>query len=256
MFIRFSFLLFTTIIISFNALAAPSKVIHVFVALCDNQNQGIVPVPESLGNGQNPKSNLYWGAMFGVKSFFRYKTSEWIYLKSLKPDNPKILERIVFKHKTQNAYLVADAYNGLHIKSCTEDFLLACNGQQKSSITIEEASIGIGGNAELIAYCGHDGLMEFDVNLNYRNNNTKKDAIILACVSKEYFNNELKQSGANPLVWTTQLMAPEAYTLKAAIDGWLLKESNAQVKERAAQAYNKYQKCGINGARGLFATGY
>lgn len=28
-----------------------TKTIHVFVALCDNANQGVVPVPEGLGNG-------------------------------------------------------------------------------------------------------------------------------------------------------------------------------------------------------------
>lgn len=36
------------------------RTIHVFVALCDNVNQGIVHVPEKIGNGQDPKSNLYW----------------------------------------------------------------------------------------------------------------------------------------------------------------------------------------------------
>ncbi|HEX6730669.1 MAG TPA: hypothetical protein VF074_11680, partial [Pyrinomonadaceae bacterium] len=43
----------------------PFPVIHVFVALADNVNQGIVPVPPSLGNGDNPATNLYWGAAFG-----------------------------------------------------------------------------------------------------------------------------------------------------------------------------------------------
>src|SRR5687768_16999263 len=51
-------------------------VIHVFVALCDNVNQGIVPVSASLGNGDNPATNLYWGAAFGVKTFFN-KNREW-----------------------------------------------------------------------------------------------------------------------------------------------------------------------------------
>ena len=46
------------------------RVIHVLVALCDNANQGIVPVPARLGNGADPDSNLYWGAAFGVKTFF------------------------------------------------------------------------------------------------------------------------------------------------------------------------------------------
>ena len=49
-------------------------------------------------------------------------------------------------------------------------------------------------------------------------------------------------------------MAPEAYTLEAALTGWLNKETDAKIKERAAQAYHKYQKCGINGARKLFYT--
>ncbi len=37
-------------------------VVHVVVALCDNVNQGIVPVPEAFGNGQDLGANLYWGA--------------------------------------------------------------------------------------------------------------------------------------------------------------------------------------------------
>jgi hypothetical protein len=51
----------------------PFPVIHVFVALCDNVNQGIVPVSAALGNGDNPHTNLYWGAAFGVKTFLQTK---------------------------------------------------------------------------------------------------------------------------------------------------------------------------------------
>ena len=38
-----------------------TRSIHVLVALCDNINQGIVPVPPQLGDGQDPRNNLYWG---------------------------------------------------------------------------------------------------------------------------------------------------------------------------------------------------
>ena len=51
-------------------------VIHVFVALCDNIHQGIVPVSATLGNGDDPARNLYWGAAFGVKTFFT-KSKDW-----------------------------------------------------------------------------------------------------------------------------------------------------------------------------------
>ena len=87
-------------------------------------------------------------------------------------------------------------------------------------------------------------------------NDLHRQAIILASASKAYFAGPLRASGAHPLLWTTGLMAPEAYTLKSAIDGWILNEPAAQVRERAAAAYHKYQNCGLNAARRLFATGW
>jgi len=239
------------------AFAESPQTIHVFVALCDNANQGIVPVPASLGNGQDPKSNLYWGAAYGVKSYFRYKTSDWQLVKSLKAENENILERVLFKHRSKDVYLLADAYDGATIKDCTIDFLKATNGQDIQALSYEGQALHFGGGAALLAYVGHDGLMEFQVNVKCQQiAENKRQAIILACYSKDYFAPHLRQTGAQPLLGTTHLMAPEAYTLKAAIDGWLQKETGAQIDERAAQAYNRYQKCGLRGARNLFTTGY
>jgi phage-related baseplate assembly protein len=51
-------------------------------------------------------------------------------------------------------------------------------------------------------------------------------------------------------------MAPEAYTLKAALDGWIAGEDDEAIRQRAAQAYDKYQKCGSRAALRLFATGW
>ena len=45
------------------------RTVHVFVALADNQYQGIVPVPAKLGNGTDPERNLYWGSAYGIKTF-------------------------------------------------------------------------------------------------------------------------------------------------------------------------------------------
>ena len=249
--LSFLFLLFL------GGLQGYSQTLHVFVALCDNEHQGIVPVPARLGNGKDPANNLYWGAAYGVKSYFHHKAQDWILIETLEPPNSLILERVLFKHKTKEAYLLADAYDGEYIRTCTEDFLLAANGQKPERVVYKGGEQHFGGAADFLAYVGHDGLMEFDVDLTYQPmKGPSKDLAILACSSRDFFASEVEQSGANPLLWTTHLMAPEAYTLKAAIDGWLLKESGNQIRERAAQAYNKYQKCGIRGARNLFATGY
>lgn len=243
------------VLLTFNGYSA-TRTIHVFVALCDNVHQGIVPVPTKIGDGKNPKTNLYWGAGYGVKSFFHLKTTDWKLVGTLPAENPHILERVVFKHATKDVYLLADAYDGEHIKACIEAFLKASNGQDVETISVNDKTLSFGGGSQLVSYIGHDGLMEFNAEVDYVKNDRKIDAIILACYSKNYFQDEIRQAGANPILWTTHLMAPEAYTLKAAIDGWLNGESGAQIDERAAQTYNTYQKCGIKGARNLFTTGF
>ena len=99
-----------------------TKTIHTFVALCDNVHQGIVPVPKALGNGKDIKNNLYWGAAYGVKSYFKNKTADWKLVETLESDNPIILERILFKHKTKEVYMLADAYDGEKIKPVLKIF--------------------------------------------------------------------------------------------------------------------------------------
>ncbi|MEO1030286.1 MAG: hypothetical protein AAFX55_02720 [Bacteroidota bacterium] len=232
------------------------KTIHVYVALCDNENQGIVPVPTKLGNGQDPQSNLYWGALYGVKTHFK-TSKDWTLVKTFKSENPIILERLLFKHKDSETYMLADAYDGKYIKQATIDFIEATAGRNQLSINYNSSILKFGGKSNLLAYVGHDGLMEFDVEGNFSpENGEKRDAIILACVSKSYFRSYLEKTKVNPLVWTTGLMAPEAYTLKWAIDGWIMDESDLQIRERAAQAYHKYQKCGIKASRRLLVTGF
>lgn len=238
----------------------PVRVVHVFVALADNQNQGIVPVPARLGNGLDPAHNLYWGAAAGVKTFFA-RSSDWKLISCWSKPHVDVMERCVFRHRRADVYLVADAYRGDEIREAILDFLDAAAGASPETIPVPPTSpaltLSARGGANLAAYVGHNGLMDFKLPLTPRKKNeAHRDAIILACASQQYFATALRSSGAHPLLWTTNLMAPEAYTLKAALDGWIDGESGEQVRERAATAYDRYQKCGLRGARKLLVTGW
>jgi len=227
--------------------------IHIMVALCDNQYQGIVPVPKKLGNGQDPKNNLYWGALYGVKSHFK-KSEEWVLQESRQPSSI-LLERLVFKHHKNNYFIVADAYDGKYIKQTTQKFLQSSAGLEKDTLKIGDTTLGIEGNAKLVAYVGHDGLMDFQINEQLKNEDgLERDVIILACYSKNYFKPQLANANVNPLVWTTGLMAPEAYTLHDALSGYVEGESNAQIQLRAANAYSEYQGCSLKAAGNLLVT--
>ncbi|WP_293897700.1 hypothetical protein [Sporocytophaga sp.] len=232
-----------------------AKVIHIFVALCDNKYQGIVPVPTKIGNGHDPDNNLYWGCGFGIKTYFK-KSKEWKLVKLQKIDSIR-LERLIFKHTAKNYYLIADAYNGRYIKQCTTDFLRSSSGQLKDTIRINNKVIGISGNAELMAYIGHNGLMDFQLSEAFRNTDNKtRDVIILACISKNYYSSHLKSAKINPIVWTTGFMCPEAYTIHDSISGYVNNETNEKIRTRAAMAYSKYQKCSEKSARNLLVTGW
>lgn len=231
-----------------------SKTIHVLVALCDNKYQGIVPVPAKIGNGQDPNSNLYWGCAFGVRSYFKNSKS-WTLLKRYAIDSIK-MERLVFKHQSSGYFLVADAYNGKYIKDCTIDFLRSCSGKAKDTLNVNGGAIGINGNAKLLSYIGHDGLMDFSLTEKFINtDNQVRDAIILACYSKRFFQPHLKEAKARPLVWSTGLMSPEAYTLHDAIESYIKKEPAENIRTSAAKAYSRYQKCSEKAARNLLVTG-
>ena len=234
-------------------------VIHVFVALCDNINQGIVPVSATLGNGDNPATNLYWGAAFGIKTFFT-RSKHWELVSQSTPGT-EVLERLIFKRKDSDVYMIADAYRGKEIKKTMVDFLGSAAGSPGEKVTVEtptgDVDLHTHGSADLVAYIGHNGLMDFELTASptWRDERQRR-AIILACASKQYFDKALIRTGATPLLWTTNLMAPEAYVLSAAIDGWINKESDEGIRARAAAAYHKYQNCGLKAANRLFATGW
>ena len=126
-------------------IAATNKipVIHVFVALADNINQGIVPVSSTLGDGDNPKTNLYWGAAFGVKTFFS-KSRDWQLLQTFLNPSNAVLERSVFKHRSKGLYLVADAYRGKEIARATNDFFRAAAGHPGDQLKVNGTEFSTG----------------------------------------------------------------------------------------------------------------
>ena len=234
----------------------PGRVIHVLVALCDNVNQGIVPVPKFLGDGEDTVRNLYWGAAYGVRTYFS-KSANWQKLAEIPNPKENVLQRLVFKHKTQNVYLVADAYRGIKMKETVADFLAAVSGERRETLEAGGQKLQVLGSADMVAFVGHNGLMDFKLAaMPKKHDDAKRDAVILACASRSYFTAPLKAAGANPLLWTSNLMAPEAYILHDAVEGWVRNETGRQVQVRAAAAYAKYQKISQRAAEGLLVTGW
>jgi hypothetical protein len=236
-----------------------SLVVHTMVALCDNDNQGIVPVNKSLGDGQSPRTNLYWGAMYGVKSHFKL-VSNWKLVKSIQAVSDNVLERVVFQRRFSNGalvYLVADAYRGDRMEECIVDFFDSVAGRRADVVKIGDVEFEIAKGADLITFNGHNGLMDFyDLSFEPTADEKQREVAVIGCASKDYFNPHLIMVKGYPLLMTTNLMAPEAYVLEGVIDSWAMGTDGAEIRRSAGAAYHKYQKCGLTGATKLFSTGW
>jgi uncharacterized membrane protein required for colicin V production len=243
------------------ARARDYRVVHVFVALCDNRNQGIVPVPKELGDGQNPRSNLYWGALYGVWTFLR-RSSHWQEVDFTgKPRSKAVLQRCVFKSSATGTetYIVADAYDGSRMRTALTDFFRAAAGLDDVEVaagSMDHSTIKAGGGSDMVCFVGHNGLMDLTLS-SYPENSGRANpdcAVVLACRSNSYFAEPLRKAACRPLIMTSGLMAPEAYTLDAIIRSWAAGDSPAETRRKAAEVYSEYQKTSKDAAIRLFVA--
>jgi len=234
-------------------------VAHILVPLCDNDHQGIVPTTESLGDGFNLKSNLYWATSNGLKRYFKEKR-QWKMLKDIIYDKDSItLERVVFKRGYENnaeVILIVDAYRGDKMEDCLKDFFNSLAGELKDTVFIDLDTVLINAKADLIAFNGHNGLMDVFVDEVYNQDSIQKDAAVIACSSMYDFNERLNLLQAYPLVTTNNSLYPGAFIMEAVINNWALMKTDEEIKLSAGDAYHRVKQCGVIGARNLFSTGW
>lgn len=233
-------------------------VAHVVVALCDNVHQGIVPVPARIGNGQDPRTNLYWGAGYGVRSFFSRKAG---FSLQLLPHEAPVLDRLLLRRAIERSgtstslVVVAEAWDGKFIAAALARFLRLAAGHEPETLSVDGRSLRAGGHASVVAFIGHNGFMDFSPPAPPQGNRgaPPRSTIVLACASQQYFGRLLSPGDSHQLLLTTGLMAPEAYTLDAALTAVASGTSSSGVRQAAAAAYDRYQKCGSRAARRLFS---
>ena len=215
---------------------AEHKQVRVFVALCDNKTQGIVPVGEKIGNGDDPDANLYWGCSDGFGSFFR-RSGRWKVIASDKDVSATILRRLTLQHTDGSIDLVADAYKGSEIRQCLKDFEVAASSNK----------------FDVVAFIGHNGLMDFNLEVPKKREGNDTDVIVLCCLSDKYFGDRLRALGCSPILMTQQLMYPGSFLLHAALEKWRSGATPTDIRTAAAAAYAKNQKISARAATGVFA---
>jgi hypothetical protein len=226
---------FLALLLIHSAWAAPKKV-AVFVALCDNATQGIVPVPARIGDGNKPEDNLYWGCTDGFSGCFRASKAWKLQKKEVVADK-RIFERLVYLHVSGNIEVTAEAWRGSEIKAC---------------LTAYESAL-VSGKHDLCAYIGHNVLMDGPVVPPASKAEKPCDAIVLCCMSERFFKDRLIRLGARPVMLTTQLMYPGSFILRDSLPVWAKGGSLEEIRRTGAAAYARNQNLSAKSAKGVFA---
>lgn len=217
--------------------AAEPKKVAVFVALCDNASQGIIPVPARIGDGNKPEDNLYWGCTEALPPCLRASRC-WKLLKKETPDDKRILERLVFTDTAGTLELTVEGWRGSEIAACLTAFETAL----------------VTGNHDLCAYIGHNVLMDRQIEPLGKKATKPVDAIVLCCQSSTYFQKRLLDLGARPVLLTTQFMYPGGFLLRDTLPLWSKGGSTAEIRAAAGASYARNQKISTRAATGVFAT--
>jgi hypothetical protein len=231
-------------------------VVHAVVSLTDNEHQGIVPVSKRLGNGDDLDNNLNWGAAYGFRTYFS-KQKGWKRIFEKKDVDEIIMERLVYQFRDKNIFLVGDAYRGKNIKNAVRDFLrFIQTADHTVAIKVNESlTVEAGSRADLVAYLGHNGLMDFFLEGSNKTRKIPCDAVIISCFSKKYFQTLIEDSACYPLIWTTNYITAESYTLHGVIEKWIEAGTKASIRTNAAKYYAKYQNVSLKSAMGLIVSG-
>lgn len=232
--------------LSSKAIATGIKQARIIVSLADNANQGIVPIKSSLGNGQDPKSNLYWGALYGAKTYFE-RMKGWS-VESGSSENPSILDSFeLLNAEYPSTRILFEAWDGAKQK-------------QAVSAYFQDLRNEISPN-ELVCFVGHNALMDLFIadmpalkSTRDANITRRRKGVVIACQSSPYFEPHHDQLGVESYVMTWGLMAPEAYVLEGLLNAWLKNENSNAARSRAATQYARYQKIPIRSAKRLFGV--
>jgi hypothetical protein len=227
------------LLITNTAFAANERTVGVYVALCDNEHQGIVPVPKAVGNGDDPSRNLYWGSADGLCNVFS-KSPHWKKEAAVQSEsgNLNIMQTLTYRHSSENVTLTAFAYRGSAIKTCLEDFEKAIHD----------------GKYDLVVYIGHNGLMDFSLPLPDGQSDRKKkpECIVLCCKSGSHFGERIEQMGAAPILLTTQFMYPGSFLQHDVLEEWVKSSGVAKYRAAAGHAYASNQNISTKAAMGIF----
>ena len=252
-------------------------VLTAYVALCDNDSQGIVPVRNrSICDGDHPMQNMYWagrGALSGVAGKEKWKNLSLVE----DPDGVIMIEQVwqrwmhpgeEFRKagitKPFSVNVIGRAYRGKEIHRAFVDYLHAVHHDEALEMDLEGRHLVYGGAGHLVGYVGHDYMMDVMpashelaeiLEETHGESSLAKGVFGLACAGDSYIRPFISRPNVYILALNIYLAFPNAWTIDGILSGVAAGEEGRGIHRSYAGAFAKAQKCGMRWARKAFAYG-
>ncbi len=233
-------------------------VVRVIIPLCSNDQ--VSCGASWAGQPGRPKTNLYWGAIFGARTLFEARSSPW-HTVEIGPGEGPVVERAVYRRSVPGELwglegeieqiAVLEAHHGDHIDAAVRALMeTAARG---GTTTFRDGDRVRTERIHVVGYAGHNRLMDGVSAPEVEGTDSAIPSFVLACDSERWFSQRLVAVGSRPLVMTRALMAPEGYVVDAAVRAVGERAPERAVRDRVVRAYARWQRTTVGAASVLFA---
>ena len=245
-------------------------VVEVHVPLCDNTI--IRCGNKKLGDGDNPETNLYWSTTPGFGEWFVRPGSGWKRVakqKAGETGDVDVLAMHVYRRTvtTPAAWkkrgapakleidIVVHGWRGTAIDRALAAYAADVSGSTARTVKLDDGStLDAGGAAQIVAWVGHNRLMDLDTFQWPAPGTATKGAIAIACQTAPYMEEPVPAATRVPLLMTRDFLFANAAPLEAAVLAFASGGSYAKIRLDSATAYAGVQQREVRQVFGAFTN--
>ena len=249
--------------------AGKPLVVEVHVPLCDSS---IIPCGNAkLGDGDNPETNLYWATTPGFGRWFNRRGGGWkrVKVEGSETGDTDVLALHVYRRtvsapaawrklgapKQFELDIVVRAWRGTAIDRALQAYAQDISGGATRTVKLDGGgTLEGGGAAQLVAWVGHNRLMDLASFDWPKPAAAKQGTIAIACHTAAYMEESVPGSTRVPLLMTRDFLFANAAPLEAAVLAFARGGSYAAIRGDAATAYAGVQKRPVAKIAGAFTN--
>jgi hypothetical protein len=245
-------------------------VVEVHVPLCDNS---IIACGNArLGDGDNPDTNLYWATTPGFGAWFARKGNGWKRVLHHRGDATGDADIVAIDvHRrtirtpaawrrrgapaTYELALVIHGWRGKAIDRALAAYAADLSGGPSRVLELADGTkLHAGGAAQLVAWVGHNRLMDLDRYTWPAPGKAVTGTIAIACHTAAYMEQQVASATRVPLLMTRDLLFANAAPLEATVLAFASGGTYATMRGAAADAYAAVRKRPVAKITGAFTN--